>query len=100
MTQIKTPEEIVEELWDKHSTLIGTQISDLDYYAGRNVITEQDFKKAITPLQSRIAELEAENEKLKKMYEAGEKLLSCIPLNNGNVYLVGFDEALNEWRKI
>ena len=41
-------EPIAEELWDEHSETIGTDISDLDYYAGRTVMLKSEFIEAIT----------------------------------------------------
>lgn len=37
-----------EELWDQYSETIGTDIDDLDYYAGKTIMRKNDFLKAIT----------------------------------------------------
>ena len=34
-----------DELWDKHSVSIGTDIDDLQYYAGRIMMTREEFNK-------------------------------------------------------
>ncbi len=35
----------LDELWDKHSVSIGTDIHDLQYYAGRVMMTREEFNK-------------------------------------------------------
>lgn len=39
--------ELAEELWDEHSEGIGSDISDLDFWAGRIVMERYKFIKAI-----------------------------------------------------
>jgi hypothetical protein len=41
----------VDELWDEHSALIGDDIDDLSYWAGREVMKKKDFEKAIDEYQ-------------------------------------------------
>jgi hypothetical protein len=37
-----------QEVWDDHSELVGTDISDLDMFAGREVMTKGHFNKLIS----------------------------------------------------
>lgn len=48
----KSAEEIAEELWDEFSQTVGDDIDAMQYFGGRSVITEEDFKKAITKLKA------------------------------------------------
>lgn len=45
-------QERSEELWDKYSEHIGEDIDSLQYFAGRIVITESNFRKLIEELKS------------------------------------------------
>lgn len=49
---MKSIKEQSEELWDEFSQNIGDDIDALSYFAGRDVITEQDFHKAIEKLSA------------------------------------------------
>lgn len=43
--------EIIDELWDEHSALIGDDIDDLSFWSGREVMKKEDFVKAIEQLK-------------------------------------------------
>lgn len=40
-------EDDPQELWDEHSALIGDDIDDLSFWAGREVMRKEDFFKAL-----------------------------------------------------
>ncbi len=42
--------EEIEIIWEEHSQLVGEDIDSLQYFAGRNVMTVQDFRKATEKL--------------------------------------------------
>lgn len=44
-------EEKAEELWDKYSQYLGTDIDDLSGFAGQSILTQRAFKKLISELQ-------------------------------------------------
>lgn len=39
-----------EELWDEFAELIDSDIDSLQYYAGRNIITQESFKKLMAKI--------------------------------------------------
>lgn len=41
----------IDELWDEHSALIGDDIDDLTFWAGRTVMKKEDFEKAIEEIK-------------------------------------------------
>lgn len=47
---------IVDELWDSNHQHIGTDIGDLGYYSGRDVMLRSDFINAIKTLKTKTNE--------------------------------------------
>ncbi|WP_271729997.1 hypothetical protein [Aquimarina algiphila] len=43
----KELENKIDVLWDYNHRQIGTDIGDLEYYAGRDVMTRSDFERVI-----------------------------------------------------
>lgn len=43
-------DHLIDDLWDSNHQMIGTDIGDLDYFAGRDVMLKSDFEKAIKEL--------------------------------------------------
>lgn len=69
----KSAEAQAEELFDKYGYYVDDSHSSVDFVVGRSVVMQNDFKSACleiaTSLQSRIAELEKQNELYKEALE-------------------------------
>lgn len=76
-----------EEIWDEKSEYIGTDIDDLQIFAGRSLMTRENFIKAAKEVWNAAIEEIAENEKLSK-----EKVISILTQRRNDA----FD---NEWHK-
>jgi hypothetical protein len=55
----------IDEVWDDHSVLIGDDIDDLSYWAGREVMDKDNFSKATAACATKLQEVQQENARLK-----------------------------------
>jgi hypothetical protein len=89
--------ELAEYEWTYGHNQIGSDISDLDYYAGRNVMEEHEFMKAIEKYQ---AEQDKKIQELIEKYEHEVSLYVKYPVEDDPTFVEHYNKVIEDLKQL